>query len=108
MLPGAMANHLFLRKSFETLHAELEGAERLHRVLGPWGLTAMGIGAIIGAGIFVLTGLAAHDYAGPSLMLSFLLAGAGLSSMQATHGNLRGLSLDLLAPQPVFAGSPRK
>src|SRR3954470_12957472 len=37
----------------------------------------MGIGAIIGAGIFVLTGLAAHDYAGPSLMLSFVLAAVG-------------------------------
>lgn len=68
---------LLARKSVELLHAELAGAERLHRVLGPWALTAMGIGAIIGAGIFVLTGLAAHDYAGPSLMLSFVLAGIG-------------------------------
>jgi basic amino acid/polyamine antiporter, APA family len=67
-------NRLFARKSVETLLAELAGAERLHRVLGPWALTAMGIGAIIGTGIFVLTGLAAHDHAGPSLMLSFVLA----------------------------------
>lgn len=64
-------------KSVELLHSELAEAERLHRVLGPWALTAMGIGAIIGAGIFVLTGLAAHDYAGPSLMLSFVLAATG-------------------------------
>jgi APA family basic amino acid/polyamine antiporter len=64
-------------KSVELLHAELAGGERLHRVLGPWALTAMGIGAIIGAGIFVMTGLAAHDYAGPSLMLSFVLAATG-------------------------------
>ena len=91
MLPGAMANHLFLRKSFETLHAELEGAERLHRVLGPWGLTAMGIGAIIGAGIFVLTGLAAHDYAGPSLMLSFLLAATGCALAGLCYGEFASM-----------------
>jgi APA family basic amino acid/polyamine antiporter len=49
----------------------------LHRVLGPVALTSLGIGAIIGAGIFVLTGLAARDFAGPSLMLSFVFAGIG-------------------------------
>jgi APA family basic amino acid/polyamine antiporter len=67
-------SRLLARKSVETLLAELAGAERLHRVLGPWALTAMGIGAIIGTGIFVLTGLVAHDHAGPALMLSFVLA----------------------------------
>jgi len=77
VLSGAVPSQLFARKSVELLHSELAGAERLHRVLGPWALTAMGIGAIIGAGIFVLTGLAAHDYAGPSLMLSFVLAATG-------------------------------
>ena len=46
-------------------------------MLGPVALTSLGIGAIIGAGIFVLTGLAARDYAGPSLMLSFVVAGIG-------------------------------
>src|SRR6185436_10000444 len=45
--------------------------------LGPWSLTSLGVGAIIGAGIFVLTGLAAHDYAGPGLVLSFIIAGLG-------------------------------
>jgi APA family basic amino acid/polyamine antiporter len=75
MLSGRVqTKRLFARKSVESLLAELEGADRLHRVLGPWALTAMGIGAIIGTGIFVLTGLAAHDHAGPSLMLSFMLA----------------------------------
>ena len=47
----------------------------LKRVLGPFSLTALGIGAVIGAGIFVLTGLAAKEYAGPSLILSFVLSG---------------------------------
>jgi APA family basic amino acid/polyamine antiporter len=68
---------LFATKSIEQLHKELEAADRLHRVLGPVALTSLGIGAIIGAGIFVLTGLAARDFAGPSLMLSFVVAGSG-------------------------------
>jgi APA family basic amino acid/polyamine antiporter len=72
-----LRRHLFATKSIELLHLELESADRLHRVLGPVALTALGIGAIIGAGIFVLTGLAARDFAGPSLMLSFVVAGFG-------------------------------
>ncbi|MGR4063833.1 MAG: amino acid permease, partial [Vulcanimicrobiaceae bacterium] len=47
----------------------------LKRSLGPWHLVAMGIGAIIGTGIFVLTGVAAATRAGPSLTLSFVVAG---------------------------------
>jgi len=47
----------------------------LRRSLGPWALTAMGIGAIIGTGIFVLTGVASATRAGPSLTLSFVVAG---------------------------------
>lgn len=49
----------------------------LKRVLTRWGLTSLGIGAIIGGGIFTLTGIAAHDYAGPALALSFVIAGIG-------------------------------
>ncbi len=49
----------------------------LNRVLGRWGLTSLGIGAIIGGGIFTLTGIAAHDHAGPALALSFVIAGVG-------------------------------
>jgi APA family basic amino acid/polyamine antiporter len=59
------------------LQEEIEGENRLRRVLGPVALTALGVGCIIGAGIFVLTGLAAHDHAGPALMLSFVIAGLG-------------------------------
>ncbi|RZZ81850.1 amino acid permease [Pseudoxanthomonas winnipegensis] len=47
---------------------------QLHRTLGPWGLTALGIGAVIGGGIFVITGQAAAQHAGPAIMLSFVLA----------------------------------
>src|SRR3979490_3211923 len=54
---------------------EGRGANRLRRVLGPVHLTALGVGAIIGAGIFVATGAAAHNIAGPALMLSYVVAG---------------------------------
>jgi APA family basic amino acid/polyamine antiporter len=72
MRPGS---RLFAVKRIEVLLAELEGEQRLRRVLGPVALSALGVGAIIGAGIFVLTGLAANAYAGPGLVLSFIVAG---------------------------------
>ncbi len=56
--------------------ASEEGEHRLERALGPVSLTALGVGAVIGAGIFVMSGLGAH-YAGPGLMLSFVLSGIG-------------------------------
>jgi APA family basic amino acid/polyamine antiporter len=49
----------------------------LKRVLGKWSLTALGVGSVIGAGIFVMTGLAAKDFAGPALAISFIIAGMG-------------------------------
>src|ERR1700716_3566254 len=70
-----MSNQLFLTKSHETLLEELRGENRLNRVLGPVQLSSLGVGAIIGTGIFVLTGVAAHDRTGPALMLSFVAAG---------------------------------
>jgi APA family basic amino acid/polyamine antiporter len=56
--------------------AEEQGSHSLKRTLGVFQLTALGVGAVIGAGIFVLSGLGAH-YAGPGLMLSFVLSGLG-------------------------------
>ncbi|HEV8058555.1 MAG TPA: amino acid permease, partial [Gemmataceae bacterium] len=72
-----MWNQLFARKSLERLHAEMQDDNRLRRVLGPVGLTALGIGAIIGSGIFVTTGEAAVTKAGPSVMLAYIVAGLG-------------------------------
>lgn len=66
---------LFARKSLQVLLEEMAGAHRLNRVLGPVSLTGLGIGCVIGAGIFVATGAAAHDIAGPSLMISYVVAG---------------------------------
>src|SRR5436305_2442024 len=68
---------LFATKSLEMLHKEMEGENRLRRILGPIGLTSLGIGAIIGAGIFVTTGEAAATRAGPAVLLSFVVAGLG-------------------------------
>jgi APA family basic amino acid/polyamine antiporter len=59
----------------ERLMEEMKGENRLRRVLGPIALTSLGVGAIIGTGIFVLTGVAANQKAGPALILSFVLAG---------------------------------
>ncbi len=70
-----MANPLFERKPLALLLEEMKGENRLRRVLGPVTLTSLGVGAIIGTGIFVLTGVGAHDKAGPALILSFALAG---------------------------------
>ena len=72
-----MAN-LWAKKPLHMLLAEAgeTGEHSLKRTLGPFQLTALGVGAVIGAGIFVLSGLGAH-YAGPGLMLSFVLSGTG-------------------------------
>ena len=68
---------LFATKPLDKLMAEASqsGEGTLKRVLGPVNLITLGIGAIIGAGIFVLTGSAAANYAGPAIVLSFVLAG---------------------------------
>src|SRR6266571_3587203 len=70
-----MANQLFRTKPLSLLLEEMKGENRLRRILGPVQLTALGVGAIIGTGIFILTGVAAHDRTGPALMLSFVMAG---------------------------------
>jgi APA family basic amino acid/polyamine antiporter len=69
--------HLFAKKDLEMLLAEMAGEHRLHRVLGPVSLTSLGVGCIIGAGIFVMTGRAAAQDAGPAVMISFAVAALG-------------------------------
>ena len=73
-----MGNPLFAKKSLDQLISEAKqsGEHSLKKTLGPFQLTALGVGAVIGAGIFVFSGLGAH-YAGPGLMLSFALSGLG-------------------------------
>src|SRR5499425_1228464 len=74
-----MGNPLFGKKPLDTLLREASdtGEHGLKRALGPINLVTLGIGAIIGAGIFVLTGSAAALYAGPAIVLSYMLAGLG-------------------------------
>lgn len=66
---------LFAKKPLSLLLEEMKGENRLRRILGPVALTSLGVGAIIGTGIFVLTGVAAHDKAGPAIILSFIVSG---------------------------------
>jgi basic amino acid/polyamine antiporter, APA family len=71
---------LWTKKSIAVLQAEAAGESTEHtlrRALGALNLTTLGIGAIIGAGIFVLTGTAAAQYAGPAIVLSFIVSGLG-------------------------------
>lgn len=93
-----MGNPLFAKKPLSMLIAEAKesGEHTLKRTLGPFQLTALGVGAVIGAGIFVLSGLGAH-YAGPGLMLSFVLSGLGCA--------LAGLCYAEFAAMIPLAGS---
>jgi len=76
-----MAKGLFATKPIGTILAEAkgegEGEHTLKRALGPINLITLGIGAIIGAGIFVLTGTAAAQFAGPAIVISYIIAGIG-------------------------------
>src|SRR6202789_1890843 len=73
-----MGNPLFKKKPMDLLLREAAdtGEHTLKRTLGPLSLTALGVGAVIGAGIFVMTGLGA-TYAGPALTISFIVSGLG-------------------------------
>jgi len=69
--------NLFATKPLSRIMAEAEGEHSLERSLGPVQLVALGIGAIIGAGLFSLTGIAAANHAGPAVVLAFVLAAFG-------------------------------
>ncbi|OAA83878.1 amino acid permease [Clostridium ljungdahlii] len=67
--------NIFRTKPIESLLAETKGKNSLEKSLGAFELTMLGIGAIVGTGIFVLTGIAAAKYSGPALVISFIIAG---------------------------------
>ena len=83
---------LMARKSVADILAsgDAEG-HQMSRTLGPFSITAMGIGAIIGAGIFVLTGTAAAQYAGPGIMLSFVLGGIACAFVGLCYAELAAM-----------------
>src|SRR5699024_11901188 len=68
-----MLQQLLAKKTNFNDDDDLQGPG-LKRTLGPWGITALGIGAVIGTGIFVVTGTAAAEHAGPAVLISFVLA----------------------------------
>ncbi|HUI61349.1 MAG TPA: amino acid permease [Steroidobacteraceae bacterium] len=72
-----MGNQLLATKSIADLHADDSSGAQLRRALSATALTALGVGGIIGTGIFVLTGTAAANHAGPALALAFIIAGIG-------------------------------
>ncbi len=84
-----LGNPLFARKPIEAKGAD--GNHGFKRTLGPLSLVALGIGAIIGAGIFSLTGIAAADNAGPAVVLSFLLAALGCGLAGLCYSELSGM-----------------
>src|SRR5437899_5051265 len=88
---SSMENPLFAKKPVHQLLEEMEGENRLRRILGPVQLSSLGIGAIIGTGIFVLTGIAAHDKTGPALMLSFVVAGLACIFVALCYGEFAAM-----------------
>ncbi len=82
---------LLRRKSVEQLQRQAQARGELQRVLGLWHLTAIGLGGIIGVGIFVLTGTVAAGHAGPAVVLSFLIAGIASAAAALCYAEFAGL-----------------
>jgi basic amino acid/polyamine antiporter, APA family len=91
--------NLLAKKPLNTIFSEAQesGEHSLRRALGPLNLVTLGIGAIIGAGIFVITGQAAAQFAGPAIVISFVLAGIACA--------LAGLCYSEFASMIPIAGS---
>lgn len=96
MAQGSESGRLFLKKSIDQIQRESQ-SHSLKRTLGPWNLVFLGIGCIIGAGIYVMTGNAAANFAGPGVLLSFVIAGTACA--------FAGLCYAELASSMPVAGS---
>lgn len=84
--------NLFVKKPINQIIAEGEGGEyALKKSLGPWSLVSLGIGAIIGAGLFSLTGIAAAENAGPAVVLSFVIAAVGCAFAGMCYSELAAM-----------------
>src|SRR5262245_15284458 len=82
---------LFIKKPVDELLSDAAEGHGLKRVLGPMNLIALGVGAVIGAGIFVITGSAAAQFAGPAIALSFVLAGLGCAFAGLCYAELASM-----------------
>ena len=80
---------MFRRKPVEEIAFEHDG--ELSRSLGPWQLTAIGVGGIIGAGIFALAEAVANQTAGPAVLFSFLIAGVASAAAALSYAEFAGL-----------------
>ena len=104
-----MARQLLATKSIAELHEQESTGNQLRRALTATQLTLLGIGGIIGTGIFVLTGTAAANHAGPALPLSFIVAGIGCTIITWGAGTelyipfWKGPVVDLWIFYPFFA-----
>ena len=87
----SLIQQLTRHKSIEQLQAELGGRKDFRRVLGLWQLTAIGLGGIIGVGIFVLAGQQAAANAGPAVALSFIIAGIASAAAALCYAEFAGL-----------------
>ncbi|GGO79352.1 amino acid permease [Nonomuraea cavernae] len=85
----AASRSIFRRKPVEQIAGEHEG--ELERTLGLWQLTAIGVGGIIGAGIFALAGAVANETAGPAVILSFLIAGVASAAAAFSYAEFAGM-----------------
>jgi basic amino acid/polyamine antiporter, APA family len=88
---GWFSSDYFRRKDVRLLLAEMNDSERLHRRLGPLALTGLGVGATIGTGLYVQTGIVAKEFAGPSLMVSFALAAIGCGFAAVCYSELASM-----------------
>ncbi|MBB2204831.1 APC family permease [Gluconacetobacter takamatsuzukensis] len=86
-LPPAATSRLRLRKTIQQIESESQN-HGLRRTLGPIQLMMLGVGSTIGAGIYVMTGTAAANYAGPAILLSFLVAGMACLFTALSYGEL--------------------
>jgi APA family basic amino acid/polyamine antiporter len=88
---GLIGTSLFRRKVVTQLIGEMNSGDRLNRRLGPIALTGLGVGATIGTGLYVQTGFVANEFAGPSLVLSFLLAAVGCGFAALCYSELASM-----------------
>lgn len=85
-----MLRSIFARKTIAQIQGEA-GSHELKRTLGKWNLVSLGIGCIIGAGIFVMTGTAAAQHAGPAILLSFVFTGIACAFVGLCYAELAAL-----------------